>query len=135
MRLAALRAEELPAAEISLIHAASRGAYGAPRVHAELRRRGHAVNRKKVERIMRERGIFGITRRRRRSLTRPERKPVYSPDLIGRDFTAPRPGTRIVSDITYLPTDEGWLYLACWWTWQRGRSSAGRWPNTTGSTS
>ena len=113
-RLAVLRAEELLAAEISLIHVASRGAYGAPRVHAELRRRGHAVNRKKVERIMRERGIVGITRRRRRSLTRPERRPVYSPDLIGREFTAPRPGMRIVSDITYLPTDEGWLYLACW---------------------
>jgi len=113
-RLALLRAEELLAAEITLIHAASRGAYGAPRVHAELRRRGHPVNRKKVERIMRERGITGITRRRRRGLTRPERKAVFAPDLIGRDFTAPRPGTRIVSDITYLSTEEGWLYLACW---------------------
>lgn len=113
-RLALLRAEELLAAEITLIHAASRGAYGAPRVHAELRRRGKRVNRKKVERIMRERGIAGITRRRRRGLTRPERKAVFAPDLIGRDFTAPRPGTRIVSDITYLPTEEGWLYLACW---------------------
>jgi transposase InsO family protein len=83
-------------------------------VHAELRRRGRQVNRKKVERIMRERGIAGITRRRRRGLTRPERKAVFAPDLIGRDFTAPRPGMRLVSDITYLPTEEGWLYLACW---------------------
>ena len=111
-RLALLRAEELLAAEITLIHAASRGAYGAPRVHAELRRRGRQVNRKMVERIMRERGIAGITRRR--GLARPERKAVFAPDLIGRDFTAPRPGMRLVSDITYLPTEEGWLYLACW---------------------
>ena len=113
-RLALLRAEELLAAEITLIHAASRGAYGVPRVHAELRRRGSVVNRKKVERIMRERGIAGITRRRHRGLTRPERKASFAPDLIGRDFTAPRPGLRLVSDITYLPTEEGWLYLACW---------------------
>lgn len=112
-RLAVLRAEELLAAEIALIHAASRGAYGAPRVHAELRRRGRQVNRKKVERIMRERGIAGITRRRR-GLSRPERKAVFAPDLIGRDFTAIRPGMRIVGDITYLPTEQGWLYLACW---------------------
>jgi putative transposase len=111
-RLALLRAEELLAAEIALIHNASCGAYGAPRVHAELRRCGRQVNRKKVERIMRERGIAGITRCR--CLTRAERKAVFAPDLIGRDFTAPRPGMRIVSDITYLPTDEGWLYLACW---------------------
>ena len=113
-RLAALREEELLAAEITLIHTASRGAYGAPRVHAELRRRGRAVNRKKVERIMRERGVAGVTRRRRQGLTRPERRAVPAPDLIGRDLTAPRPGLRVVGDITYLATAEGWLYLACW---------------------
>lgn len=133
-RVALLRAEELLGAEIALIHAASRVAYGAPRVHAELRRRGKQINRKKVERIMRERGIAGITRRWRRGLTRPERKAVFAPDLIGRDFTAPRPGTRIVSDITYLPTEEGWLYLACWMDlatreivgWSMGRAPPGR---------
>ncbi|MFE5587225.1 IS3 family transposase [Kitasatospora sp. NPDC056531] len=106
------RAEDLLAAEIAVIHLASRGAYGVPRVHAELRRQGRAVNRKKVERIMRERGITGITRRRRRCLTRQARKPVFAPDLIGRDFTAPRPGMRLVGDMTFLPTEEGWLYLA-----------------------
>ncbi|MFJ6772645.1 IS3 family transposase [Kitasatospora sp. NPDC091257] len=94
-----------------MIHLASRGAYGVPRVHAELRRQGRAVNRKKVERIMRERGITGVTRRRRRGLTRQARKPVFVPDLIGRDFTAPRPGMRLVGDMTCLPTEEGWLYL------------------------
>jgi len=113
-RLAALREEELLAAQITLIHTASRGAYGAPRVHAELRRRGRRVNRKRVERIMRRHGIAGITRRRRRGLTRAERRAVPAADLIGRDFSAPCPGVRVVEDITYLPTGEGWLYLACW---------------------
>ncbi|WP_329587286.1 DDE-type integrase/transposase/recombinase [Kitasatospora sp. NBC_01250] len=61
---------------------------------------------------MRERGIAGVTRRRRRGLTRQARKPVFAPDLIGRDFTAPRPGVRLVGDMTFLPTEEGWLYRA-----------------------
>ncbi|MFF3518406.1 IS3 family transposase, partial [Streptomyces sp. NPDC002573] len=86
------------------IHAASRGAYGVPRVHAELRRRGHDINRKRVERIMRERDIRGITRRRRRHLTRQDAKAAAAPDLVGRDFTAKKPGTKLVGDITYLPT-------------------------------
>ncbi|MFJ9847758.1 IS3 family transposase [Kitasatospora sp. NPDC101155] len=111
-RRARRREEDLLAAEITVIHVASRGAYGVPRVHAQLRRQGHPVNRKKVERIMRERGIAGVTRRRRRNLTRQARKPVFAPDLIGRDFTAPRPGVRLVGDMTCLPTEEGWLYLA-----------------------
>jgi transposase InsO family protein len=78
----------------------------------ELRRRGRPVNRKRVERIMRERGIAGVTRRRRRSLTRQDTAAVPVPDLISRDFTAPAPGQRLVGDITYLPAAEGWLYLA-----------------------
>jgi transposase InsO family protein len=85
--------------------------YGSPRMTAELRRRGLRINRKRIERVMRERGITGITRRRRRSLTRPDAKTAPAPDLIRRDFTAPAPGRRLVGDITYLPTAEGWLYL------------------------
>lgn len=105
-------AEDELAGEIREIHAASRGAYGAPRVHAELRRKGHAINRKKVERIMRERDIRGITRRKRRHLTKQDTKATPAPDLVGRDFTAKQPGTKLVGDITYLPTIEGWWYLA-----------------------
>jgi transposase InsO family protein len=105
-------AEDQLAVEIRGIHGDHRGAYGSPRVTAELRRRGRRVNRKRVERIMRERGIVGHTRRRRRSLTRPDATAVPTPDLIGRDFTAPTPGHRFVGDITYLPTEQGWLYLA-----------------------
>jgi transposase InsO family protein len=96
---------------IRQIQADHRG-YGAPRITAELHRRGLAINRKRVERIMRERGLAGITRRRRRSLTKQDTKAAPAPDLIRRDFTAPAPGVRLVGDITYLPTAEGWLYLA-----------------------
>ncbi|MEH0468150.1 IS3 family transposase [Streptomyces hayashii] len=83
-------------------------------IHAELRRLGRRVNRKRIARVMRERGIRGVTRRKRRSLTRPDAKAKPAPDLIGRDFHAERPGIKLVGDITYLPTTEGWLYLACW---------------------
>jgi transposase InsO family protein len=106
------RADEQLVAEIRAIHSEHRGGYGSPRVHDELRRRGRPVNRKRVERLMHERHIVGITRRRRRSLTKPDAKAAPAPDLIGRDFTAPAPGQRLVGDITYLPTAEGWLYLA-----------------------
>ena len=105
-------AEDRLAEQIRGIHGEHRGAYGSPRVTAELRRQGRRVNRKRVERIMRERGIVGHTRRRRRSLTRPDGTATTAPDLIGRDFTAPEPGQRFVGDITYLPTEQGWLYLA-----------------------
>ncbi len=104
--------EDELAGEIREIHAGSRGAYGAPRVHAALKRGGRAINRKKVERIMRERDIRGITRRKRRHLTVQDGKAAPAPDLVGRDFTAAGPGTKLVGDITYLATAEGWWYLA-----------------------
>ncbi len=106
------QAEDALAVEITAIHAASRQAYGSPRVTAELRRRGRRVNRKKVERIMRQRGIAGFTRRRRRSLTKQDVTAPLAADLLRRDFTAQEPGQKFVGDITYLPTQEGWLYLA-----------------------
>ncbi|MEV0056064.1 IS3 family transposase [Saccharopolyspora shandongensis] len=104
-------AEEALAAEIAEIHTLHRGAYGSPRVTAELCRRGEPVNRKRVERVMRERGIAGITRRRRRSLTKPDVAAPPAPNLLRRDFTAKTPGQRFV-DITYLPTQEEWP--PCW---------------------
>ncbi|MGW5749221.1 IS3 family transposase [Amycolatopsis sp. NPDC003861] len=98
---------------ITSIHAEHRRAYGVPRITAELHRRGHRVNHKRVERLMREHSLAGITRRKRRALTRPAAGPVTPVgDLIRRDFTATAPGQRFVGDITCLPTFEGWLYLA-----------------------
>ncbi|MDQ8708320.1 IS3 family transposase [Streptomyces sp. LHD-70] len=107
-------ADEALVHEITVIHVGSRQTYGVPRIHAELRRLGRRVNRKRVARLMREHGIQGAHRRKRRSLTRPDRKAKPAPDLIGRDFHAEIPGTKLVGDITCLPTAEGWLYLACW---------------------
>ncbi|MGW2588567.1 DDE-type integrase/transposase/recombinase [Streptomyces virginiae] len=86
---------------------------GGTRALAHESHQGRVVNRKRVERVMWEHGIAGNSRRTgRRSLTRADTKAVLSPDLIGRGFTASRPGTKIVGDITYTPTAEGWLNLA-----------------------
>ncbi len=112
-RAARAEAEQELVTLIASIHAEHRGAYGVPRVTAELHRRGHLVNHKRVERLMREHGLAGITRRKRRTTTRPAAGPVTPvQDLIRRDFTAEKPGQRMVGDITCLPTFEGWLYLA-----------------------
>jgi transposase InsO family protein len=111
-RQARAEADDELAEQIRAIHGEHRGSYGSPRVTDELKRRGRRVNRKRVERLMRQRHIVGVTRRRRRSLTKQDTTATPAPDLIGRDFTAPAPGQRLVGDITYLPTGEGWLYLA-----------------------
>jgi transposase InsO family protein len=99
-------------AEIRRIHARSGGTYGAPRVTAELGRRGQAVNHKRVERLMRTHGIAGYRPRRRRSLTRQDRGAPPVPDLLGRLFDPERPDVAWCGDVTWIPTDEGWLYLA-----------------------
>jgi putative transposase len=99
-------------AEIRRIHARSKATYGAPRIHAELRRRGWRTNHKRVERLMRTHGIVGYRPRRRRSLTKPDAGAAPAPDLLGRLFDPERPDVAWCGDITYIPTDEGWLYLA-----------------------
>ncbi len=71
------------------------------------------MNHRRIARLMREHGIQGAHRRRRRSPTRPDKKAKPAPDLIGRDFHARIPGTKPVGDITALPTGEGFLCLAC----------------------
>jgi putative transposase len=106
------RAEASLVGEIRRIHARSGGAYGAPRITAELRRRGQAVNHKRVERLMRAHGIAGYRPRRRRSLTRQGRGAAPAPDLLGRLFDPDQPDVAWCGDVTYVPTDEGWLYLA-----------------------
>jgi transposase InsO family protein len=98
--------------EIRRIHARSGGTYGVPRVHAELRRGGWMVNHKRVERLMRTHSIAGWRPRRRRSLTRPDASATPAPDLLGRLFDPDQPDVAWCSDVTYIPTGEGWLYLA-----------------------
>jgi transposase InsO family protein len=95
-------------------HQASKGRYGAPRIHAELRRRGHRHGRKRVARLMRAAGLCGRTPRRFKRTTVPDPAAAARADLIRRDFAvnAAAVNTRWCGDITYLPTWEGWLYLA-----------------------
>ncbi|MEU6018264.1 IS3 family transposase [Streptomyces sp. NPDC047515] len=106
-------ADQALAHEITLIHLAARKTYGVPRIHAEPRRLRRYVNRKRIARLMPDRGIQSSHRRKRCSLKRPDKKAPPAPDLIGRDFHASVPGTRPAGDITFLPTAESWLYLAC----------------------
>jgi len=99
---------------IRAIHRASRGTYGAPRVHARLRAEGSGVGRKRVARLMRTAGLVGVHRRRR---VRPTPRPVpraatTAPDLVRRNFRATAPDRLWVADITELPTGEGPLFLA-----------------------
>lgn len=91
---------------------AGRGAYGCRRVAAALNRDGHPCSVGLVADLMRELGLRACQPRAYKRTTVPGEAPVSSPDLIGRDFTAAAPGTRLVGDITYLRTGEGWLYLA-----------------------
>ena len=91
----------------------SRWTYGAPRVHRALRRRGVYCSRKRVARLMKLAGLRPKRRRRFRVKTTDSRhRYPISPDMLGRDFSARGPNQAWVSDITYIPTDEGWLYLA-----------------------
>ena len=99
-------------AEIGRIHARSRGTYGSPRICAELRRRGWTVNHKRVERLMRAHQIAGYRPRRRRSLTKPDTATPPARDLLGRLFDPDRLDVAWCGDVTYIPTDQGWLYLA-----------------------
>jgi transposase InsO family protein len=91
---------------------AGRGAYGCRRVAAVLNRDGHPCSVGLAADLMRELGLRACQPRAYKRTTVPGEEPVTSPDLIGRDFTAPAPGQRMVGDITYLRTGEGWLYLA-----------------------
>ncbi|MEU1393089.1 MULTISPECIES: IS3 family transposase [unclassified Nonomuraea] len=112
-RLARQQADEQLAARMRRIHAEHDGTYGSPRMTAELRTAGMRVNHKRVERVMREHGIAGLRLRKRVRTTIPEPDAAPVPDLLQRDFTAERPNTRYVGDITYLPVGGGrFLYLA-----------------------
>ncbi len=94
------------------VHESSRRTYGYPRVHAELRSLGIECGRRKVARLMREDGLRGCIRGKRRSTTRPDAKAAPAPDLVDRRFLAASPDRLWLADITYLPTREGFLYLA-----------------------
>lgn len=98
---------------IHQIHAGSRGTYGAPRIHAELAdEHGVRCGRKRVARLMRSARLRGVCRRRRARTTRRDEQAQPSDDLVRRQFKASEPNALWVADITYLPTWQGFLYLA-----------------------
>jgi transposase InsO family protein len=97
---------------VEQIHEKSRAIYGVPRVHAELRARGTACGRKRVARLMREKGLRGKAKRRFRTTTKANARHAVAPNLLEQDFSADRPDQVWVGDTTYLRTEEGWLYLA-----------------------
>jgi transposase InsO family protein len=100
------------AVDIAAVHKRSRGRYGSPRVHAELQARGIGVGRKRVERLMREQGLCARPRRRFRKTTDSQHSNPIAPNLLERNFDASAPNQAWVTDVTYVSTHEGWLYLA-----------------------
>jgi transposase InsO family protein len=104
--------DERIAVEIAAIHRASRRCYGSPRVHAELRARGQCTSRKRVARLMRQAGLAARRRRAFRVTTQSRHTHPVAPNRLARRFTALAPNRVWVTDITYLATAEGWLYLA-----------------------
>jgi putative transposase len=103
--------QELLTSHIRDIHRASRATYGAPRVHADLSEQGIGCSRNTVAKLMRRAAIVPKTIRRFR-VTTDSRKTQASANLVGRVFRAQAPNQCWLSDITFIPTREGWLYLA-----------------------
>ena len=97
---------------IRQVHADSGGIYGSPRVHAVLKREGVHVGRKRVERLMRQAGLAGISPRRGKGFTRRDPGAELAPDLVQRDFTADGPNRLWVTDLTMITTLEGPLWLS-----------------------
>jgi len=106
------KADARLAVEVVAAHKRSRATYGSPRVHAELRARGVRVGRKRVERLMREQGIQARRKRRFRRTTDSNHANPVAPNVLARRFEPVAPNTVWVTDVTYVWTDEGWLYLA-----------------------
>lgn len=99
--------------DIQRVHAHHRERYGAPRIHAELRAEGQTVSRKRVERVMRQHGIRARAPRRYRVCTTDSKHSLpVAANLLEQNFVADRPNQVWLADITYIPTGEGWLYLA-----------------------
>ncbi len=101
------------ATHIQQVHTHSRGTYGSPRIVPALRSRGIVCNHKRVERLMRELGIVGCSRRGKRPKTTTSNHNLsVAPNLLNRDFRASRPNQKWLADITYIDTREGFLYLS-----------------------
>lgn len=99
-------------AEIEEVHQVSRGTYGSPRMHVELRARDFQVGRHRVARLMRENGITARFKRPFRRTTDSNHSLAVAPNHLDRNFTVDGPDKAWATDITYVWTEQGWLYLA-----------------------
>jgi putative transposase len=106
-----LRRRELDAKVCELFDASER-TYGSPRIHRDLAEAGWSVGENTVADSMRRQGLFGRKPKRRKGLTKQDKKAAAFPDLLQRDFTAPAPNLKWCGDITEIPTGEGKLFLA-----------------------
>jgi putative transposase len=98
---------------IRTIHTASDGTYGSPRIHAQLRAEGWSCSKQRVERMMRQQGLRGKCKRRRRPVTTHSQHNLpVAQNLLHQEFEATQPNQKWAGDITYIPTAQGWLYLA-----------------------
>jgi transposase InsO family protein len=98
--------------QIARIYQQNRQVYGSPRIHAVLRAEGQSCGKKRVARLMRERGLSARPRKHRTRTTDSQHEQPVAPNLLNREFTATAPNTKWVTDITAVWTTEGWLYLA-----------------------
>jgi putative transposase len=99
--------------DIKRVHRDTSGRYGSPRIHVEPRSQGRGVSRGRIERLMRQHGIRAIMARPRRERTTDSRHDLpIAPNLLNRNFSADAPNRIWLADITYIETDQGWLYLA-----------------------
>ena len=106
------KADEQLGVEIVAIHRRSRCTYGSPRVHADLRAKGRRVGEKRVARLMREKGLAAQRKRRFRRTTDSNHDRPIAPNVLDRNFVQEAPNQVWVTDVTYIFTAEGWLYLA-----------------------
>ena len=97
---------------INIIHQNSDGVFGSPRIWDELRYQGETCSLNRVARLMRSAAIAGIPARKQWRRRKSSQRPYYVMNHLERDFSAPKPNTKWVTDITYIRTGEGWLYLA-----------------------
>ncbi len=94
------------------LHTESKGVYGSPKITADLRDEGYRHGRHKVARLMRQAGLRGCPKRRFRVTTQRDPSHPVAENLLHQDFTAEAPNQRWAADITYISTNQGWLYLA-----------------------
>jgi putative transposase len=97
---------------IRWVHKKYRKIYGSPRVYVQLKKQGISCSKKRVAKLMRQDGLKGQRKYRKVITTNSKHSFPVAPNVLNREFQAEKPNQKWVGDITYIPTDEGWLYLA-----------------------